>query len=54
MYLRPVVVLLDKRRHDGGCYEVARPAGAAAGGLKQLGAGPHELQIRLAEVMFAV
>lgn len=54
MYLCSAVVLLNERGHHGGCYDVAGPVGGAAGGLQQLGAGPHQLQVRLRQVMFAV
>lgn len=33
---------------------MARPVGGAAGGLEQLGAGPHKLQVWFTQVMFAV
>ena len=53
-YMSSAVVLLDESGHDGRCYDVARPVGGAAGGLQQLGAGPHQLQVRLRQVMSAV
>lgn len=54
IHLCSVVVLLDERRHDVSCDDVTRPVGGAAGGLQQLSAGPHELQVRLTQVMLAV
>lgn len=53
-YMCSVVVLLNESGHDSRCYDVARPDGGARGGLQQLGAGPHQLQVRLRQVMFAV
>lgn len=53
-YLCSAVVLLGEERHDGACNDVSRPVGGAARRLQQLGTGPHEFQVRLAEVMFAV
>jgi len=53
-HLRSAVVLLHQRRHGGARHDVAGPVGGAAGGLQQLGAGPHQLQVRLTQVGFAV
>lgn len=54
IYLCSIVVLLNERWHDSGCDDVARPVGGAAGGLEQLSAGPHKLQVWLTQVMLAV
>lgn len=53
-HLRFAVVLLRQGGQDGGRYDAARPVGGAAAGLEQLGGGPHQLQVRLTEVMLTV
>ena len=53
-HLCSAVVLFYEGRHDGGCNSVARPVGGGRGGLQQLGAGPHQLQVRLTQVVLTV
>lgn len=53
-YLGPAVVLLGEERHDGGCNDVTRPVGGAACCLEQFGTWPHQFQVWLTKVVFAV
>lgn len=53
-YLCLAVVLLGEEGYDRGCNDVGRPVGGAARRLQQFGTGPHQFQIWLTEVMFAV
>ena len=53
-YLGAVVVLLNEGGHDGGGHPVAGPVGGARGSLQQLGTGPHQLEVRLTQVVLAI
>lgn len=53
-HLCAAVVLLYEGRQDGGGNSVARPVGGGRGGLQQLRTGPHQLQVRLTQVVLTV